>query len=87
MQTTGAALLAVERRSPACVLMTAQDSRSAHGLLYPTAVRDGRPEQEHRQGSVDSFPPVPARPWHADQSEGVNTQVHRVGIDSYRPMR
>ena len=71
MQTTGAALLAVELRSVPHAWMAAHDSRSAHGLLYPSAVRDGRPEQEHRQGSVDSFPPVLAQPWHADQSEGL----------------
>ena len=34
MQTTGAALVAAKRCSLACVLMPAQDSRSAHGLLY-----------------------------------------------------
>ena len=38
MQTTGAALLAVERRSPLRVQMTAQDRRSAHALLYLVAV-------------------------------------------------
>jgi hypothetical protein len=34
MQTTGAALLATERRTIACLQTPAQDSRSAHGLLY-----------------------------------------------------
>ncbi len=38
MQTTGAALLAVEWCSLARVRMAAQDSRSAHGLLYLAAV-------------------------------------------------
>ena len=42
MQTTGAALLAVNRCSPARVWMPAQDSRSAHGLLYLAAVRTAK---------------------------------------------
>jgi hypothetical protein len=49
MQTTGAALLAAKRRSLARVPMPAQDSHSAHGLLYLTAVRDGWRHQEHCQ--------------------------------------
>ena len=49
MQTTGAALLAVEWCSLARVRMAAQDSRSAHGLLYLAA----GPEQEHGQGRID----------------------------------
>jgi hypothetical protein len=49
----GAALLAAQRRSLARVLMPAQDSRSACGLLYLAAVRDDRREQEHCQGCVD----------------------------------
>jgi hypothetical protein len=53
MQTTGAALLAVERCSLARVRMAAQDSHSAHGLLYLTAVQDNRCEQEYCQGRVD----------------------------------
>jgi hypothetical protein len=56
MQTTGAALLAVRRCSLARVRMPAQDSRSAHGLLYLAAVRDDWREQEHRQGTVDTDP-------------------------------
>ena len=39
MQTTGTALLAVERCSLVRVWMAAQDSRCAHGLLYFAAVR------------------------------------------------
>ena len=39
MQTTGATLLAAKRCSLARALMPAQDSRSAHGLLYLAAVR------------------------------------------------
>lgn len=39
MQTTGTRLLVVNRCSPACVRMPAQDSRSARGLLYFAAVR------------------------------------------------
>ena len=42
MQTSGTALLAVERCSLVRVWMAAQDSRSAHGLLYFAAVRDDR---------------------------------------------
>jgi len=53
MQTTGAALLAVKRCSPARVLMAAQDSRSTHGLLHLAAVRTGSHEQEHRQTRLD----------------------------------
>ena len=41
-QTSGTALLAVERCSLVRVWMAAQDSRSAHGLLYFAAVRDDR---------------------------------------------
>jgi hypothetical protein len=40
MQTSGTALLAVERCSLVRVWMAAQDSRSAHGLLYFAAVRN-----------------------------------------------
>jgi hypothetical protein len=42
MQTSGTALLAVERCSLVRVWMAAQDSRSAYGLLYVAAVRDDR---------------------------------------------
>jgi hypothetical protein len=42
MQTSGTALLAVERCSLVRVWMAAQDSRSAHGLLYFAAVREDR---------------------------------------------
>jgi hypothetical protein len=38
METSGASLLAVNRCSPARVWTFAQDSRSAHGLLYLAAV-------------------------------------------------
>ena len=41
MQTTGAALLATEWRSVVRLRTPAQDSRSAHGLLYLAAVRGG----------------------------------------------
>ena len=56
MQTTGASLLAVNRCSPAHVRTLAQDSRSAHGLLYLAAVRDDEREQEHCQGRIDVGP-------------------------------
>ena len=36
MQTSGAALLAVERCSLVRMWLAAQDSRNAHGLLYFT---------------------------------------------------
>jgi hypothetical protein len=49
MQTTGARLLAVSRCSSVRVRTHAQDSRSAHGLLYLTAVRDDSRQQEHCQ--------------------------------------
>jgi hypothetical protein len=42
MQTTGEVLLAVRWCSWARVRMTAQDGRSARGLLYLAAVRDDR---------------------------------------------
>jgi hypothetical protein len=42
MQTSGTALLAVERCSLVRVWMAAQDSHSAYGLLYLAAVRDDR---------------------------------------------
>jgi hypothetical protein len=45
MQTSGTALLAVERCSLVRVWMAAQDSRSAHGLLYFAAVQDDWCEQ------------------------------------------
>jgi hypothetical protein len=53
MQTTGAALVAAKQCSLACVLMPAQDSRSAHGLLYPAAVRDDSCQQERCQVWID----------------------------------
>lgn len=37
MQTAGAALLAVKWCSPVRMRVPAHDSRSAHGLLYPSA--------------------------------------------------
>jgi hypothetical protein len=55
MQTTGMSLLVLNRCSPWCVRTPAQDSHSAHGLLYLAAVRDHRREQEHRQGRVDTY--------------------------------
>jgi hypothetical protein len=42
MQTTGAPLLVVKRCSVMRAWMPAQDSRSAHGLLYLAAVRSDR---------------------------------------------
>lgn len=45
MQTTGAALLAVEQHSLSCTRLLAQDGRSAHGLLYFTAVWDDSCQQ------------------------------------------
>jgi len=53
MQTIGAPLLASKRYSLMGMRMPAQDSRSAHGLLYLAAVWDDGPEQEHRQGCID----------------------------------
>ncbi len=51
MQTTGTALLTINRCSIARVWTPAHDGRSAHGLLYPAAVRgDGR-KPEHRRHS------------------------------------
>src|SRR6266851_5850901 len=56
MQTTGAFLLAFNRCSSPRVRTLAQDSRSAHRLLYLAAVRANRPEQERCQGTVDTDP-------------------------------
>ena len=56
MQTTGATLLVVKRRSVVRAWMPAQDSRSAHGLLYLAAVRDDPRQQERCQGRVDIGP-------------------------------
>jgi len=53
MQTTGTALLASEWRSIVRLWTPAQDSRSAHGLLYLAAVRDDWCQQEHRQVRLD----------------------------------
>jgi hypothetical protein len=47
MQTAGACLLAFNRCSSPRVQMPAQDSRSAHGLLYFTAVPDGGHHLQH----------------------------------------
>jgi len=59
MQTSGTALLAVERCSLVRVWMAAQDSRSAYGLLYVAAVRDDR----HHLIRRDLQPrPLPVRP-------------------------
>ena len=52
MQTVGAALLVVRERSLTRVLVAAQDSRSAHGLLYLAAVRDHGRGPEHRREQV-----------------------------------
>jgi hypothetical protein len=43
MQTTGVALLVVERCSPVSMRMPAWGGLSAYGLLYLAAVRDYRP--------------------------------------------
>jgi hypothetical protein len=56
MRTTGVTLLAIKRCSLARVRMPAQDSRSAHGLLYLAAVSADWREQEHHQGTVDTDP-------------------------------
>jgi Protein of unknown function (DUF4240) len=79
MQTTGGVLFAVKRRSPARVWMAVQDSRSAHGLLYPPAVRDGSCRPEHRQGRVDisSFTTVEAH------SEGPMTSSGIVDTEQF----
>ena len=42
MRTVGMTLLMVELRNAASVLVTVQDSRSVHGLLYLAAVQDDR---------------------------------------------
>jgi hypothetical protein len=55
MQTTGAALLAAKRCTPMRVLILAQDSRSAHGLLYLTAVRGDICPPEHCHAPVDTY--------------------------------
>jgi hypothetical protein len=52
MQTTGTALGVSERRSIVRLRTPAQDSRSAHGLLYLAAVRDDSREQERCQVGV-----------------------------------
>jgi len=49
MQTTGTALIAVQRCSLMRMWMPAQDSRSAHGLLYLGAVRDDWCEYQEPQ--------------------------------------
>lgn len=54
MQTTGAALLAAERCSLACVLMLVQDGRSLHGLLYLAAVPDDSCQRDDCQDCVDT---------------------------------
>ena len=48
MQTMGAMLLMLRRRSLTCTWMLAQGSRSAYGLLYFAAVRVGRRGHEDR---------------------------------------
>ena len=48
MQTTGATLIVVERRSLMRMWMPAQASRSTHGLLYLAAVRDGWRKHQDR---------------------------------------
>ena len=53
MQTTGADLLAVKLPSSMRVRRYAQDGRSAHGLLYQTAVRAASYQQERCQDQVD----------------------------------
>src|SRR5689334_19281430 len=60
MQTTGAALIAVERRSLACMWMPAQGSRSTHALLYLAAVRDDWREHRIRRHRLCSGGPVGA---------------------------
>jgi hypothetical protein len=56
MQTTGAALLAAERRSIVRLRVPVQDGRSAHGLLYLAAVQDDQRQQEHCQPRLDVEP-------------------------------
>jgi hypothetical protein len=58
MQTSGTALLAVERRSLVRVRTLAQDNRSAHGLLYFAAVQHDR---HHLTRS--KIPAVQISPW------------------------
>jgi hypothetical protein len=52
----GAALLAVERCSLVRVWMAAQDSRSAHALLYFAAVQDDRHHLIRRLCHAHSLP-------------------------------
>lgn len=54
MQTTGAALLGVQRCSLPCMRTTAQGGRTVYGLLYLAAVSVDWRDQEHRQGAVDA---------------------------------
>ena len=63
MQTMGAALLVVEQCSLVRVWMAAQDSRSAHALLYLAAVQDDR----HHLIRSDLRPPS----WPAPHSAGL----------------
>src|SRR5215472_17824854 len=73
MQTTGACLFASSRCSSPRVQTPAQDSRSAHGLLYPAAVRDDQRQHEHCQGGVDISPASLTAP------EAVDRLAHHLG--------
>ena len=57
MQTMGASLLAVSRRSPRRARTPVQDSRSAHGLLYLVAVWN---DSHHLIRKLCRAPPLPA---------------------------
>jgi hypothetical protein len=53
MQTTGAALLGVQRCNLPYMRMTAHGSHSVDRLLYLAAIPGGSCQQEHCQGRVD----------------------------------
>jgi hypothetical protein len=53
MQTTGASLLAVKRRSLSRVWATAQVGHSTHGLLYLAAVLNDSCQPKRHQDRVD----------------------------------
>jgi hypothetical protein len=63
----GTALLAVERCSLARVCMAAQDSRSAHGLLYFAAVQGHRHHliRRNRSARTSAHVGLPAKTYSA----------------------
>jgi DNA-binding transcriptional ArsR family regulator len=95
MQTSGTALLAVERCSPARVRMPAQDSRSAHGLLYLAAVWAAVWQLDRCQPRLDTSMggvPCPIQPSLYSTAMTVSVQVDlgtlaRVGMALADPTR